>query len=97
MTAISIIYYSGSGITDGVAKLLATGVASVDGIDCHLLRINPKHIIEGRWQDEETLTTRPLKVLSWVVQPIWVASHPNSKHSWIKRLSYGLLASGRTR
>lgn len=57
MTVISIVYYSGSGITDGVAKLIATGVELVDGVDYHLLRINPKHIVDGRWHDHETLNT----------------------------------------
>lgn len=55
MTTISVIYYSGSGITDGIAKPIATGIESVDDMTCHMLRIDPVHIVEGRWQDEETL------------------------------------------
>lgn len=57
MTTVSIVYYSGSGITDGIAKLIAQGVESVDSVECHVLRINGEHIINGRWQDEETLDT----------------------------------------
>lgn len=57
MAIISIIYYSGNGTTEGIAKHIAKGVELIGGMNCHLLRINPNHIIDGRWHDEETLNT----------------------------------------
>lgn len=57
MPTISIVYFSGSGTTDSVAKLIAAGVESSEQAHCYLLRISPKHIVNGRWKHLETLET----------------------------------------
>lgn len=57
MKTISIVYFSGTGITDSVAKLIAAGVKTVDTAQCNLLRIVPEQIVNYRWQDSETMET----------------------------------------
>jgi NAD(P)H dehydrogenase (quinone) len=57
MTTISIAYFSGSGTTDAVAKLISAGVETVETVHCHLLRIVPEHIVNGRWKHQATLET----------------------------------------
>ncbi|MES1022956.1 flavodoxin family protein [Gloeocapsa sp. BRSZ] len=57
MTSISIIYFSGSGVTDGVVKLVAAGTETITAVHCHLLRLSPEHIVNGRWRHSETLDT----------------------------------------
>ena len=47
MTTISIVYFSGSGTTDSVAKLIADGVKTVEAAHCHLLQIVPEQIVNG--------------------------------------------------
>lgn len=53
---IAIVYYSGSGITNSVAKLIAQGVEAFSENSCHLLRIQPEQVVNGRWKSDEILT-----------------------------------------
>jgi multimeric flavodoxin WrbA len=52
MKKISIIYHSGSGHTEVVAKNVLQGVSSIEGIEAHFLKINGEDIKEGRWKNE---------------------------------------------
>lgn len=57
MSTISIVYFSGSGTTDSVAKLIVAGVETFNKAHCYLLRISLEHIVNGRWNHPETLET----------------------------------------
>lgn len=57
MKTVSIVYFSGSGTTESVAKLIATGIETVALVKCHVLRIIPEQIINGRWKHDQTLDT----------------------------------------
>lgn len=57
MTNISIVYFSGTGVTESVAKLIATGVKNVKTTKCNLLRIVPENIVNGRWKHHEIMET----------------------------------------
>ncbi|MEM8830910.1 MAG: flavodoxin family protein [Cyanobacteria bacterium P01_G01_bin.19] len=52
MKIISVIYHSGFGHTTEMAKAVAKGAASVDGIKVNLLEIKGNQIVDGRWQDD---------------------------------------------
>lgn len=52
---ISLVYFSGSGVTEGVAQLIAAGIGTVENTDCRLLKILPAHLNNGRWWHQETL------------------------------------------
>ncbi|MEM7336280.1 MAG: flavodoxin family protein [Chloroflexota bacterium] len=56
MKTVSIIYHSGTGHTQKTAESVAKG-ASIENVSVNLLPILLKQIVNGRWEDAETLAT----------------------------------------
>ena len=54
MATVSIVYQSSRGHTRALAEAVARGATSVAGTDARLIEIQPKHVIDGRWNDEAT-------------------------------------------
>lgn len=57
MTTVTIIYYSATGNTKTMAESVLSGVNSIEGIQSHLIAIDGKDIIEGRWNNQDVLKT----------------------------------------
>ena len=57
MTDISIIFHSGAGHTKKMAEAVYAGVESVEGIEAHLLSIDGKDIVNGRWKNDGIMDT----------------------------------------
>ncbi|WP_394678693.1 flavodoxin family protein [uncultured Sphingobacterium sp.] len=55
MTTVSIIYFSGAGHTAELAKSVEKGAISVSGVTTHLISIEGKDIIEGRYRNDEVM------------------------------------------
>jgi NAD(P)H dehydrogenase (quinone) len=55
MTAIAIVYFSGSGHTHLMAEAVAAGASKVAGSQVELLRITGEQVVNGRWQDDATM------------------------------------------
>jgi NAD(P)H dehydrogenase (quinone) len=53
MSTVSIIYFSGTGHTTKLAEAVQKGAASVAGVQTHLIAINGKDIVEGRYKNDE--------------------------------------------
>lgn len=53
---VSVIYFSGSGHTKKMAEAVASGVASNQGCELHLLEISGDDIQEGRWSNDKALS-----------------------------------------
>jgi NAD(P)H dehydrogenase (quinone) len=57
MTTVAIVYFSGSGHTQLMAKAVAEGASQVAGTEVELHRIIGEHIVNGRWQNDEILAS----------------------------------------
>ncbi len=55
MTAVSIIYFSGSGHTTKLAEAVRKGAASVDGVNVNLIAISGDDITKGRFANDALL------------------------------------------
>ena len=55
MVIISVVYHSGDGHTRMMADAVLKGVNSIKKVDANLISIEGKHIIEGRWNNEDIL------------------------------------------
>jgi NAD(P)H dehydrogenase (quinone) len=55
MSTVSIIYFSGFGHTAKLAEAVHRGAASVSGVKAHLLAIDGKDIVEGRYKNEAVM------------------------------------------
>ncbi|MCX7847614.1 MAG: flavodoxin family protein [bacterium] len=55
MPTVSVIYHSGSGHTRAMAEAVLAGVASVADTHAHLLAIEGRDIIQGRWRNDAIL------------------------------------------
>src|ERR1039458_3680557 len=55
MTAVSTIYFSGTGHTTKLAEAVNRGAASVAGGKTHLIAINGEDIVKGRYTHEAVL------------------------------------------
>lgn len=55
MTAISVVYHSGTGHTTKMAEAVAKGATSVDGVEATLISIEGKDIVNGRWWNDEVM------------------------------------------
>ena len=55
MTAVSIVYHSGSGHTAKMAEAVAKGASSVADVTVHTLAISGKDIVEGRFKNDALL------------------------------------------
>lgn len=55
MTNISVVYHSNRGHTAALAEAIADGARSVEGVTVHLLRITGEQVVNGRWNDPETM------------------------------------------
>ena len=56
MATVSVVYHSGTGHTRKMAEAVHAGVASVEGVEAHLLSIEGKDIVEGRWKNDEMMS-----------------------------------------
>jgi len=52
MSTISIIYFSGSGHTAKLAESITAGATSIPGTNAHLIPIDGRDIVNGRYQNE---------------------------------------------
>jgi NAD(P)H dehydrogenase (quinone) len=57
MPTVSIVYHSGSGHTAAFAEAVALGAKAVAGITVHLLSVEGKDIVEGRFKNDALLAT----------------------------------------
>ena len=57
MTKVSVVYHSGTGHTKKMAEAVHAGVVSVEGVEAHLLSIEGKDIVEGRWKNDNIIST----------------------------------------
>ena len=55
MTTVCVVYHSGMGHTKKMAEAVTQGAQSVEGVDAHLIAIEGKDIIEGRWKNDEVM------------------------------------------
>lgn len=55
MSTVSIVYFSNSGSTEILARAIARGAARIAGTQTNLLPIAGTQIIEGRWDDPDTI------------------------------------------
>lgn len=56
MHKISVIYFSGFGHTEKMAKAVLKGIDQVPDCKSDLIRIQGSDIVDGRWKNDETLT-----------------------------------------
>lgn len=57
MTTVGIIHHSGTGYTSLMAEAVALGVLEVDGAKAERLEVMGADIVEGRYRNDEVLTT----------------------------------------
>ncbi len=57
MTNIAIIYFSGTGHTHLMAEAIAAGAEKNSDLKVQLLRITGEQIVNGRWKDEDMVSS----------------------------------------
>ena len=57
MIKVSIIYFSGAGSTAKLAETVSKGATSVAGVTTQIIAINGEDIINGRYQNDEVMST----------------------------------------
>ena len=55
MAIVSVVYFSGSGLTAKMADAVARGAASVDGVNTNLFPIVDEDLRRGRYENERAL------------------------------------------
>ncbi|MGF1481325.1 MAG: flavodoxin family protein [Cyanophyceae cyanobacterium] len=55
MSTVAIVYFSGSGHTQLMAKALAEGASAVPNTQVEVLEITGEQVVDGRWQNAEIM------------------------------------------